>query len=427
MRDVLSGHKQNVFIFFVVLSSAYSQNLIVDLLLLSFFFWRTRNQYGLFLGVLITTPTLDLEIGGFTYRAILIFSLVFIVFKPFGIKKPKSLKLFWSIFAFLPLYITSLLGSFTNSKLVAFQFLVLGFCSYLIVSTLATNENRYVFFRQFLVGVVYVGVINAFVVLLQILRVSNDAVLGHLYMDRPTGLYLEPDFLGYFALISLIALYYLKQDKFSLLAALPLGFSLVISLARASWISGCIFVLLYVLFKGGIPRSLLKILTLLYVSFIFFVLVVDLIPTSQLSVVQERFQSITVQQTSDTARLARIRQWDGLSRLAADSPWYGAGLTSSGRVLMQGSISNQKTTNNVGSNWILSLWAEAKFLAIPYFIYVSYSFLWTRRTFLQPMLLVTLINSLFTNMVWYTITPVLLALANHFFSELPKTEKNFTE
>lgn len=408
----------------IILSlSAYSTLLIFDLLLLSLLIWLCHRKFGLLIGVIACVPTFDLEIGGNTYRSILLLTILILVFKSVKLSNQQIRNFTLCLIAFLPLYVSSFLGEYTNSTLVAFQFLLLGIGSYLLVSIVADDKPMDDFLNDFLIGIILVGVINSIFAFLQILRLSDDAVLGNLYHDRPSGLYLEPDFLGFFSAISLVALHYVRKKSLTLLTLFPLLFSLITSLARAAWISLCVFLIFYVFFKEGISKSIIRLLSLIFVSFTFFVLIIDFLPKSQVGVVQERLQSISVQKSTDSARLARIRQWEGLNQLAANSPWYGAGLTASGRVLMQGAIANQKTTNNVGSNWILSLWAEAKYLAIPYFLYIFRAVLITRKSPLQPILLVIFINSCFTNMLWYTITPVMLGMSYNFFSNFAKSSQ----
>lgn len=415
------SYKPNILIILIVVASAYSTNPFFDFFLIAVLFIYARKNLGFFLGVLITTPTLDIEVYGNTYRAVVLLVIFFLVYRPFGLKKPGNTYIARGIIAFFPLYVTSLLGKFTNSNLVALQFFLLGLGAFWLVGFLLQNETREVFQRGFLYGISNVGLINSVIVLIQISRISDDPVFGHLYENRPTGLYLEPDFLGYFALISLIAVYYLKPKWTSILVVIPLITSLIMSLARASWLSSFIFLLFFVIFAGGTSRFFVKILQSIFALSCCFIFLVDLVPQSQFNLVQDRIASITQQNPTDTARLARIRQWDGLGELARRSPWYGAGLTSSGRIQMQGSISNEKTENNVGSNWILSFWAEAKLLSLSYFAIAILAVFRARKTVFQPMLIITFVNSLFTNMVWYTITPVLLGLAIHFSRDRLKT------
>ena len=107
-------------------------------------------------------------------------------------------------------------------------------------------------------------------------------------------------------------------------------------------------------------------------------------------------------------RHGESEQNQGLLQLAATAPWYGHGLSTSGRVGVSGNLNlGGESQNNVGSNWVLSMWVDGRLLAIPLIALLLVVAFRRARTLPGQLLLLTLVNSLFSNA---TFTPILWAL-----------------
>lgn len=133
------------------------------------------------------------------------------------------------------------------------------------------------------------------------------------------------------------------------------------------------------------------------------------IPKLQLNLTDRLFPSISDISTDISAQ-ARVQQNDGLNYLANTAPWYGQGLSASGRVGVSGILYLDNSVNNLGSNWLLSLWVDGKFLALPIIGFLLYFAIRFARHLPGQLLGLVLINSFFSNALFQPITWLLLGL-----------------
>jgi hypothetical protein len=107
---------------------------------------------------------------------------------------------------------------------------------------------------------------------------------------------------------------------------------------------------------------------------------------------------------------ARVQQNEGLLYLADSAPWYGWGISSSGRVGVSGRLNFGVSQNNVGSNWILSMWVDGAWLSLPLIAVLLFACVAAIRTIQGQLLVLVLLNSFFSNATFQPITWFLVAL-----------------
>ena len=114
--------------------------------------------------------------------------------------------------------------------------------------------------------------------------------------------------------------------------------------------------------------------------------------------------------SDDVSAQARVQQNDGLLYLADSAPWYGWGISSSGRVGVSGRLNFGASDNNVGSNWILSMWVDGAWLSLPLIAVLLFACAAAVRTIQGQLLVLVLLNSFFSNATYQPITWFLAAL-----------------
>lgn len=238
--------------------------------------------------------------------------------------------------------------------------------------------------------------------------------------SRPTGLiYREPDFLGVFcALGALLAIRSTIRGVWRYLIVGVNVAAVLLSGARASWLAfgaAVALMLLLTIFTraragtGSRPwRTLFVLAVVVTVAFI----AVPQVRHKTLERVQTAVSNDRTGSESAISAQARKVQDAGLRRLAATAPWYGQGLTASGRVDTKGVIQyTGRAPNNVGTNWVLSWWAEGKWLAIPLMAVFMATALWRSRRTEGLLLVLVLVNNLYSNTSLLPISWFLLGVA----------------
>ncbi|MBT2568966.1 O-antigen ligase family protein [Arthrobacter sp. ISL-85] len=309
--------------------------------------------------------------------------------------------------------LTSLLGDMVNSETLVFQLLGLAVTAMVIMSY-STALDR----QQMLVGLLAVTTISSVLALLQVVGIvpiktwhATISTLG-----RPIGIYPEPDWLGMFSGIGVLLAWRLPLGRWWRIFAVSANTAaLVLAFARAAWIGFGVAVVLtavigYLIRRRGKQKSagqgrggsVLVLALATAGAFVFLPqLVIDL--TVRLN------RTFQVQQ-DDISGQARVRQFDALMRLADMAPLYGHGLSASGRVGVWGQIITGESPNNVASNWLLAMWVDGKFLAVPLMLVLIFTAARYCRTISGQALVLVLVSSLFSNATFFPVTWLLLAL-----------------
>lgn len=315
---------------------------------------------------------------------------------------------------------TTFLGELVNSATLGLQLLGLA-GSAAIVALRASRSDA----RAMLWGLLVISTIGSAVGVLQVFRII-PMDLWHLDIStvgRPTGIYPEPDWLGMFSGIGAILAWRLSMSR-----ALKVSFILVnvsafvLAMARASWVallvSICVVWIASAVFKrknlplagsegGRRGRVLALVVASLAAS-----IVLSTVPQLQEDLSFRAATMMGTVQEDDISGQARIRQNDSLIALAASVPVYGHGLSAAGRVGVWGQINTEGTSeNNVASNWVLGMWVDGAWFAVPLVAYLIGLALARVHTIAGQLLLFTLVCSLFSNAVFFPVTWFLVGLA----------------
>ncbi|MDQ0000526.1 O-antigen ligase family protein [Pseudarthrobacter sulfonivorans] len=310
--------------------------------------------------------------------------------------------------------VTSVLGDLVNSDTLVFQLLGLAVTAMLLI-TYSTPEDR----RNIIGGLLAVTTVSSIVGLLQVAKVvpieTWHASISS--VGRPIGIYPEPDWLGMFAGVGLVLAWRLPLRRWLRIVAVAANAAaLVLAFARAAWIAFGVAVLVVVILEfiskrkrqGVEPRrgrfGAALLLGVASAGVLLFLpqLVIDL---------SNRLSRTLQVQDDDISGQARVRQFDALMRLADIAPFYGHGLSSSGRVGVWGQIITMADTpNNVASNWLLAMWVDGKWLAVPLILLLVFTATRYCRTISGQALVLVLLSSLFSNATFFPVTWALLAL-----------------
>lgn len=315
---------------------------------------------------------------------------------------------------------TIFLGELVNSPTLALQLLGLA-GSAAILALRATRRDA----KAMLWGLLVICTIGSAVGLLQVFRII-PMELWHLDIStvgRPTGIYPEPDWLGMFSGIGAILAWRLAMSP-----ALKVGFILVnlsvfvLAMARASWVALlvliCVASLASVIFKrknlpldtsasGSRGRLLALVVASLATS-----IVLAAVPPLQEDLILRGSTMLGTVQEDDISGQARIRQYDSLIALAESVPVYGHGLSAAGRVGVWGQINTAGASeNNVATNWVLGMWVDGAWFAVPLLVYLIGLALARLHTIAGQVLIFCLVCSLFSNVVFFPVTWFLVGLA----------------
>ena len=276
----------------------------------------------------------------------------------------KTLYLFFSC---ILMALTSLWGDLVNNKLLSIQLLLLSLSVVIVVIKSDKFDIR--------------NIVYSFVV---IQTISSVFALGQmfglvqgLYYDsafsggRPTGLHVEPDWLGIYvgcALIVLLTTNLVFKTRW-LLVSLN-SFALIFSGCRGAWVSLVIVFIISLLIKfirGSNNSSRLDTknrFKLILTVLIFSIFVEESIRL----LISERVNGI-FSSSMDSSTTARILQNETMLNLLKEGQIYGHGLSASGNIGVLGGLTTNGT-NSVGSNWVLTLLVDCGILAIPFFLLI---------------------------------------------------------
>jgi hypothetical protein len=303
-------------------------------------------------------------------------------------------------------------GDLVNSPSLALQLLALAGCAALILTRSDAKDRRVMLF-----GLLAVCTLGSLVGLLQFVHVipielwhPDVSALG-----RPIGIYPEPDWLGLFSAIGIILAWRTEMRPLwrNLLLASN-GLACILAFARAAWLAlavSMVVVWLLRLFQGRKTSRKARGRA----SAIVVLGAIALVPLAVSPTLRTDLQTRIVRtldaNNRDVSATARLEQINGLIYLGQTAGPLGHGLSASGRVGVSGRlILGSDSPNNVGSNWLLSMWLDGKLLAIP--LIALFLLTAARRGSSLPgqLFVLVLCNSLFSNGTFIPIAWLLLGL-----------------
>jgi hypothetical protein len=303
-------------------------------------------------------------------------------------------------------------GDLVNSPTLALQLAALA-GSGALVTLRANSEDVGIILRAALLVISFGSLIG-------LMQVVGLIPLDTWHQDisavgRPLGIWPEPDWLGLMAATGVILAWRMDLPALYRVTALTLCFaSFILAFARAAWVALAVAVIALTIARrltmtkqiatGRGRRAAVVVLACSSVS--------ALLGSSTLrSDLIRRLNSLVSAESSDISGQARLQQTDSLLHLADTAAPFGHGLSSSGRVGVSGLLYlTVESDNNVASNWLLGLWVDAALLAIPLILFLVY-FTFRGITDLSgQILLVILVNSLFSNALFQPVTWLFVGL-----------------
>lgn len=231
---------------------------------------------------------------------------------------------------------------------------------------------------------------------------------------RPAGFYPEPDWLGMYSAVGVVLAATsrdLRQRSRLALIALN-GAGVVLASARSAILALAVVAVWSIvrsqLARRADPRRL-QVGPLIVLGGSALVAGVLVFPT-QVDLLFGRLEAAVLGQGQVVQ--SRWAQLEGLSALAHIAPWYGNGMSASGRVsvangIVYGSVTDGPTS---GANWLLSLWGDGMVLSVLLIAVVIWCALFGNSAG-SSILLAVLVNSLFSNAFSFPITWFAVALA----------------
>lgn len=311
------------------------------------------------------------------------------------------------------LSLTALTGDLVNSGGLALQLLALAVSAGALVALTESPDSR-----RMLAGLLTTTTVASGVAVGQVVHLIPTE-LWHTHVSsvgRPVGIYSEPDWLGLYAAIGLLLAWRLKMPARVRLPVLALhALATLLAFARAAWMAIAVVSVVWAIERAGSKGperanrsrgALVAALAALLIA-----VVVPISTVAEFRADIGRRVARTFHEAPDVSAVARIEQWKALRDLGSSSFPIGHGISASGRVGVMGDIDYHGTSrNNVASNWILGLWVDGGLLALPLIAtFVVVSMLGRRRT-AGGALVVVLVNSLFSNALFFPVTWLSLAL-----------------
>ncbi len=236
-------------------------------------------------------------------------------------------------------------------------------------------------------------------------------------IGRPLGIWPEPDWLGLMAAVGVLLSWHLEVSPKLRVAAFVINIAAVaLSFARAAWVALALAIVATViaqLFSRQRRTETRKGRRAAVVT----LLVATLLGLAASPVLREdlarRVETLTSATASedDISGRARILQTESLLQLAETAAPFGHGLSAAGRVGVSGALYlKAESGNDVASNWVLGLWVDGAYLAVPLILFLVLFALRGSAIPAGQMLLLVLINNLFSNALFQPVTWMLLGL-----------------
>jgi hypothetical protein len=307
-----------------------------------------------------------------------------------------------------------LYGELVNSPTLGLQLLALAGCAALLVVYSSPTDVRVMLY-----GLLAMTSVSSTYGLLQVVGIApyDPWHLSVSAIGRPTGLYSEPDWLGMMAGVGLVLAWRLPLKRWLRVLLILANMSAwVLAFARAAWIAVAASALLafavYLIWKRRDDvrpaersgRLLATVLTAVAATLAF-----TFVPSLHDNLLTRLSQTFRVAD-NDVSAQARVAQNDGLNYLASTGPWYGWGLSASGRVGVSGRLNYGESRNNVGSNWLVSFWVDGGLLSVGVVLVFAIAICLTLRSIQSQLLVLVLLNSFFSNAVFQPVTWLLLGL-----------------
>lgn len=269
-------------------------------------------------------------------------------------------------------------------------------------------------------GFIAVASASAFVAALQAIGLLPAQLLQleDAELHRPSGFYPEPDWLGLYCAGAVVLLFRVKLSPLIRILAVALNlFGVAYASARAA-IVGLLVVAAVALIRSVLRKRSLRnkrtqkanrlVVMAVAVSSIGFVLLQPV----QTELLVSRVLSSISSTDRDSAAEVRILQVQGMMELAESAPWYGNGLSAQGRVGGHGDVIYEDgVENTTASNWIVGLWGDAKIFSIPFIAFLLWACLRSKVPLGgRDLLILVLVNSLFSNALFFPVTWFALAL-----------------
>jgi hypothetical protein len=195
------------------------------------------------------------------------------------------------------------------------------------------------------------------------------------------------------------------------------AFAVVLSGCRGSWLSLAVVLFYFLVLKlFGKYRNTIKTYNLKVILFYGALSLIYLSTTSALFVyITSRITGVA-QESLDISTQARVLQNQSMIDLIRHGDWFGYGISASGRVGVLGGI-NSASTNNVGSNWVLSLIVDTGIFCIPFLTLVIYFFIKSKNNFVNLTFMCVTTNALVSNtfyqpIFWLTFSLLIFSSKN---------------
>lgn len=307
---------------------------------------------------------------------------------------------------------TVLFGEFVNSPTLGLQLMALSVPACAIA--LRADERDVELIAAGALTGISVGSAVALLQVAGVVPLGELALLDIRGVARPNGIWPEPDWLGLHSALGLVLAWRLRLSSTVRTVLLTInGLPFLLAFARAAWVglAGAVLVAAVV---GRLRRQRRQVddtrrksLTTLSVTLV----VVLVVSPGLRSDLGRRVGTLVSADTQDVSGRARLQQLEGLLTLAESAPPFGHGLSTSGRVGVSGRLYlGIESDNNVASNWLLGLWVDGAFLAVPLILLLLFFAIWGAGSIGGLMLLVVLVNSLFSNALFVPVTWLCLGL-----------------
>jgi hypothetical protein len=294
-----------------------------------------------------------------------------------------------------------------NNRLLSIQLLLLSLSAIVVViKSDKFDINNIVF------GFVVIQSISSAFAVGQVL-----GLLQGLYYDsafsggRPTGLHLEPDWLGIFSSCALIVL--LVSDfvfKLRWLLISLNAFALIFSGCRGAWVSLIIVFLIFqfIKYSRSFGNSSIRDTRTLFKRILPVLLFSILLEESLRLLISERVTGL-FSNSVDISAKARVLQNETMLNLLREGQIYGHGLSASGNIGVLGGVTTNGT-NSVGSNWVLTLLVDCGVFALPFFLLIIY-LIFKNKTLTGLLVFLNIMsNSLISNVFYQPIFWLFLAI-----------------
>jgi hypothetical protein len=316
----------------------------------------------------------------------------------------------------VPLAVTVFLGDLVVNPNLALQLMSFAVSGAAIVAAWGESLRR-----PILLGLLTSTTTSSFLGLLQVAHVVPTD-LWHVEVSalgRPTGFYPEPDWLGMYAGVAAILAWRIAlPPKLRIVIVLVNLSALTLAFARAAWlgfaVASAVAFGVWLFTRQRHERVLGTGKTGRLRAIIFtgaaLVTAIIVLPDLRRDLLTRLGATLTAQ-TADVSAQARVEQNRTLSALADSAPWYGHGLSASGRVGVSGIFYSDQSGNSVASNWLLGLWVDGAWLSLPLIALIFFVAVISIRRIEGTLILVVVTSSLFSNAFFQPLLWVLLAVA----------------